>query len=93
MRGLVFLAAILDSGAFVTVIPPHVGQEHEVVPGEASKAGVMYEVANGEAIPNLGEKLLPVVTAGACGEAQRTMLQRGAIAAIVAVGSRARPTN
>ena len=34
-----------------------------MVPGEASKAGVKYEVANGDEIPNLGEKLLPVVTA------------------------------
>ena len=56
------LEAILDSGATVTVIPPHVGREYEVVPGVASKAGVKYEVANGEEIPNLGEKLLPVVT-------------------------------
>ena len=56
------LEAILDSGATVTVIPPHVGKEYEVVPSEASKAGVRYEVANGEEIPNLGEKLLPVVT-------------------------------
>ena len=54
--------AILDSGATVTVIPPHVGRDYEVVPGAASKAGVRYEVANGEEIPNLGEKLLPVVT-------------------------------
>ena len=54
--------AILDSGATVIVIPPHVGREYEVVPGAASKAGVKYEVANGEEIPNLGEKLLPVVT-------------------------------
>ena len=54
--------AILDSGATVTVIPPHIGRDYEVVPGAASKAGVRYEVANGEEIPNLGEKLLPVVT-------------------------------
>ena len=54
--------AILDSGAIVSVIPPHVGEDYEVVPGAASKAGVRYEVANGEEIPNLGEKLLPVVT-------------------------------
>ena len=58
-----YLEAIVDSGATVTVIPPHVGKEYEVVPGEASKAGVKYEVANGDEIPNLGEKLLPVVTA------------------------------
>ena len=45
------------------MIPPHVGKEYEVVPSEASNAGVRYEVASGEEIPNLGEKLLPVVTA------------------------------
>ena len=33
-----------------------------MVPSEASKAGVRYEVANGKEILNLGEKLLPVVT-------------------------------
>ena len=48
-----YVEAIVDSGATVTVIPPHVGKEYEVVPGEASKAGVKYEVANGDEIPNL----------------------------------------
>ena len=65
--GWEFLEAILDSGATVTVIPPHVEKEYEAVPSEASKTGMRYEVANGEEIPNLGEKLLPVVTAkGSC---------------------------
>ena len=57
-----FLEAIVDSGATVTVIPPHVGRGYDIVPSEASRAGVHYEVANGEEIPNLGEKLLAVVT-------------------------------
>ena len=61
--GWEFLEAILDSEATVTVIPPHVGKEYEVVQSEGSKAGVRYEVANGEEIPNHGDKLLPVVTA------------------------------
>ena len=61
--GWEYLEAILDSGATVMVIPPHVGKEYEVVPSEASKAGVKYEVANGEEIQNLGEKFWPVVTA------------------------------
>ena len=60
--GWIYLEAILDSGATVTVIPPHVGKEYEVVPSAASKAGVKYEVANGDEIPNLGETLLHVVT-------------------------------
>ena len=54
--------AILDSGASVTVIPPHVGRGYDIQPGEASRAGVRYEVANGEEIPNLWEKNLPVMT-------------------------------
>ena len=57
-----YVEAILDSGATVTVIPPHIGKGYEITPGEASRAGVMYEVANGEEIPNLGEKLLPIMT-------------------------------
>ena len=58
-----YIEAILDSGATVTVIPPHVGRGYDIVPGEASRAGVMYEIANGEEIHNLIEKLRPVLTA------------------------------
>ena len=58
-----WIEAILDSGATVTVIPPHVGVGYDVMEGEASKAGVKYEVANGEEIPNLGEKLMAIMTA------------------------------
>ena len=53
---------ILDSGATVTVFPPHVGRGYDIQPSEASKAGVRYEVANGDEIPNLGEKVIPVMT-------------------------------
>ena len=58
-----YLEFILDSGATATVILPNVGKAYEIQPGDASRAGVTYEVANGEEIPNLGEKLMPVVTA------------------------------
>ena len=58
-----YMEAILDSGATVTVIPPSVGKGYDIVRGEAAEAGVKYEVANGEEIPNLGEKLMAVVTA------------------------------
>ena len=58
-----YLEFILDSGATATVIPQSVGKAYEIQPGDASRAGVTYEVANGEEIPNLGEKLMPVVTA------------------------------
>ena len=58
-----YVEFILDSGATATVIPPNVGKAYAIKPGDASRAGVTYEVANGEEIPNLGEKLMPVVTA------------------------------
>ena len=57
-----YIEAILDSGASVTVIPCHVGKGYDIVPGESSKAGIMFETANGEEITNLGEKLMPVMT-------------------------------
>ena len=47
----------VDSGASETVVPPHLIQFVDTHPGEASRRGVMYEVANGQRIPNLGEKL------------------------------------
>ena len=56
------IETILDSGATVTVIPPHMARAYDVTPGEASKAGVRYEIANGEEIPNLGEKNMYVMT-------------------------------
>ena len=56
------IEAILDSGATATVFPPHVGRGYDVQPSDASKAGVRYEVANGDEIPNLGEKVVPVMT-------------------------------
>ena len=56
------LQMILDSGASVSVGPPSVGRDYEAVCGEADMAGVRYEIADGNEIPNLGEKLLPVVT-------------------------------
>ena len=56
------LTAILDSGASVTVVPPHVGRDYEITRGDAAAAGVRYEIADGNEIPNLGEKLLPIMT-------------------------------
>ena len=53
---------IFDSGASAFVVPPSVGREYEVVRGEAAMAGVRYELADGNAITNLGEKLMPIVT-------------------------------
>lgn len=47
----------VDSGASETVIPPHLLQHIDMSPGDAHQRGVMYEVANGQRIPNLGEKV------------------------------------
>ena len=54
---------ILDSGAMTNVIPPHVGKAYDIQPSDASKAGVKYKIANGDEIPNLGEKRMLVATA------------------------------
>lgn len=46
----------VDSGATETVVGECMVPSVEITPGIASKRGVCYEVANGERIPNLGEK-------------------------------------
>lgn len=46
----------VDSGASETVMPPHVLRDIAVEPSDASRRGVLYEVANGERIPNMGER-------------------------------------
>ena len=46
----------VDSGATETVMGEDMLECVEVKEGRASKAGVEYEVANGDKIPNLGEK-------------------------------------
>ena len=52
----------VDSGASETVVPPHVLQHINITPGDAQQRGVMYEVANGQRIPNLGERLFTGAT-------------------------------
>ena len=63
-----------DSGATTIVIPPHVGKAYDIQPSDASKAGVKYEIANGDEIPNLGEKLMTVVTAEGNWKGMRTQV-------------------
>ena len=46
----------VDSGATETVLGEDMLAAIDTVPGVASKRGVLYEVANGTRIPNLGEK-------------------------------------
>ena len=54
--------ATIDSGANAPVMPPTIGSAYSVTESEGSKAGNAYQAANGGIIPNLGEKLMPVVT-------------------------------
>mgnify|MGYP005697206869 CR=1 FL=1 len=56
------LRTIIDSGATVTVVPPWVGKCYSVQESPGSKAGVEYAVANGDSLPNLGQKALPLYT-------------------------------
>ena len=46
----------VDSGATESVLNEHMATNIPTVPGEASRRGVSYKVANGEHLPNLGEK-------------------------------------
>ena len=47
---------VVDSGATDTVVGEDMLQSIKTTPGLASKRGVQYEVANGDLVPNLGEK-------------------------------------
>jgi len=53
---------IIDSGATVPVFPPRVGKLYAIQESEGSRNKDEYRVANGDKIPNLGEKILPVIT-------------------------------
>ncbi len=48
----------IDSGAAETVIPADMAKLYALVPTVASEAGLEYQSATGEAIPNIGEKCL-----------------------------------
>ena len=56
------LVSIVDSGATVPVAPASIGRGYETIQGAAAKAGVTYAQADGTEIPNLGEKMMAVVT-------------------------------
>ncbi len=57
------ITMIIDSGASVPVMPPDAGKAYALEESEGYRRGAEYECANGHAIPNLGEKRLPVMTA------------------------------
>ena len=57
------IRAIVDSGASVPALPPKKGRAYALLESEGSRAGVEYQCANNECLPNLGEKLMAVMTA------------------------------
>jgi hypothetical protein len=59
------VSSIVVSGATVPVPPPNIGDAagYELEESPGSRAGITYEVANGNEIPNLGQKFLAVVIA------------------------------
>ena len=63
----------MDSGATESVTPEGLPSNVQTVEGEASRRGVMYEVANGHQIPNEGEKRFQAVTEE--GSERRMVLQ------------------
>ena len=56
------MTSVVDSGATITVVSPETGRGYAVIEGEAAKKGTEYEIANGDSIPNLGEKKMAVMT-------------------------------
>ena len=54
-----------DSGACDTVIPRSLAEPIPILPSLASLRGMEYEVANGQSIPNLGERRCLIWTEGA----------------------------
>ena len=54
----------IDSGACDTVIPSAECSEYKLHESEQSQSGMEYEVANGESIPNLGERRCLMMTEG-----------------------------
>ena len=63
-----------DSGACDTVIPRSTAEGIPIMPSLASLRGMEYEVANGQSIPNLGERRCLVWTENAT-EVKRMVMQ------------------
>ena len=57
------VSAIVDSGAAACVAPKTFAPQVAVCETEASKRGSCFYAANGDEIPNLGEKHVPMITA------------------------------
>ena len=56
------ISAIVDSGASITAMSPKKGRGYKVQENEASRNGVEYATAGKETLPNLGEKVMAVLT-------------------------------
>ena len=56
------LDVTVDSGACVTVMPAGLCPGIQIIENDLSRNGIEYEFANGESIPNLGEKRCQVIT-------------------------------
>ena len=56
------LKGVMDSGASESVTCPKTCTQYEAVPSRMSKAGMNYVSASGDIIPNLGEKMIQVMT-------------------------------
>ena len=63
--GWIEIELTADSGACDTVIPRKTAESIPILPSLASLRGMEYEVANGQSIPNLGERRCLVWTEGA----------------------------
>ena len=62
-RGWEVISAVVDSGAGVSALHPGQGKAYKIQESVASRNGVTYEVANGDDLPDLGQKCMAVLTA------------------------------
>ena len=60
--GWAVIKGVMDSGASESVKCPKTCTNYEAVPSRMSKAGMNYVSASGDIIPNLGEKMIQVMT-------------------------------
>jgi len=61
-NGWEVISAIVDSGASITAVHPEDGKAYKMQESEASRRGISYATAGQEDLPNLGEKLMAVLT-------------------------------
>ena len=60
--GWLRLKGVMDSGASESVAPPDLAPQYPITSSPGSLAGQEYVSASNDSIPNLGEKLLEIVT-------------------------------